>query len=217
MMRALLVALACLALNGCRSCASSDGSKTVVSDAGAGIESIQVGKATKPDATANAGLQPDAPKMVRVEVRGWSTAPSKPRAIKPADARARKALAQALSGYRFAITGEKKVMVMAHPPTALPPHTIVRSRAIGLDQAMIRFDVPDPGGQTAMATGRMMIGRVKPTAVHINSAKLNALRRIAKETGGSGQILPTNLGEPRIVDGILLLELTARVFRDGTP
>ena len=155
--------------------------------------------------------------MISIEVRGWSVKPLKPRAIKPADARVRSALAQALSGYRYALTGERNIMISPHDPVALPTHTITRSQVIGMDQSMIRMTVPDPGGLAVMATGRMMIGKVKPTAVHINNAKLDALRRIAKEVRGSGQILPINMGEPRIEDGILFMEFSARVFRDGAP
>ena len=81
MMRALAVALVCLALNGCRSCTSSDASKVVVADAGAGVESIQVGKPAKADPAVKAELRPDERKMISIEVRGWSVMPSKPRAI----------------------------------------------------------------------------------------------------------------------------------------
>ncbi len=217
MLRVLLVALTCAGLSGCRGCKSPTKTKVVASDAGAGVETIQVGKPNKANPPSKTELRPDETKMISIEVRGWSVAPAKPRALKPADSRARVALAQALSGYRYAITGDNKVMINPHTPATVIPHTITRSKVIGMDQAMIRLSIPDPGGHATMATGKMMIGKIKPTAVHINNAKLDALRRIAKEMRGSGQILPIKMGEPRIDDGMLLMEISARVFRDGAP
>ena len=68
-----------------------------------------------------------------------------------------------------------------------------------------------------MATGKITIGKVKPSATHIQRARLDAIERIAKQSRGSGQILPISATAPRVVDGVLSLEVSARVFRDGTP
>jgi uncharacterized protein YbjQ (UPF0145 family) len=68
-----------------------------------------------------------------------------------------------------------------------------------------------------MATGKVMIGKIKPTSTHIQRARLNAIERIAKQSRGSGQIIPVSATAPRVEDGILMLEINARVFRDGSP
>ena len=128
--------------------------------------------------------------------RGYATIPAKPRPLRPEDARARKGLAQAISGLRCAVTGEDKVIVMPQSPAQLPPHQIERSQELGLNVATITLRVPNPGGTAAMATGKITIGKVKPGATHIQRARLDAIERIAKQSRGSGQILPISATAP---------------------
>ena len=217
-MRTLSALTACLALSGCKSCTSSSQPETTP-DAGAGIAPIAV-TAAQPDAgnkPAAADLMVEKHQELALVARGYATIPAKARPLRPEDARARKGLAQAISGLRYAVTGEDKVIVMPQSPAQLPPHQIERSQELGLNVATITLRVPNPGGTAAMATGKITIGKVKPSATHIQRARLDAIERIAKQSRGSGQILPISATAPRVVDGVLSLEVSARVFRDGTP
>lgn len=220
-MRTLHAALICLALSGCTRCAQQETAKAPA-DAGAGVVPIQVAEAPKDASKAEAKppkalLANEAHLELALVAKGYGSIPAKPRALRPEDARARKGLGQAMSGFRYAITGEGKLMLLPQSPQSLPPHTIVRGQILGLNVATITLRVPNPGGTAAMATGKVMLGKLKPTAAHLQRARLSALERIARQSRGSGQILPTSTSEPRIVDGVLLLEVNARVFRDGNP
>jgi hypothetical protein len=221
MMRTLHAALICLALSGCKSC--SERTQTVApADAGAGVVPIQAAKAPKDGETTQAKppeakLVNEAHQALALVAKGYAAVPAKARPLRPEDARARKGLGQAMSGFRFALTGENKLLLLPQSPQSLPPHTIVRSQVLGLNVATITLRVPNPGGTAAMATGKVMLGKLKPTAAHVQRARLNALERMARQSRGSGQILPISSSEPRVVDGVLLLEVNARVFRDGSP
>ena len=217
-MRMAHALILCLALSGCKGCPSKTPANAP-SDAGIGITPIEV-KEVQPkpvDEDIKPGLVEEAHTAVALVAKGYAAIPTKARPIRPEDARARKGLAQAMSGIRYAVTGEGKLMLVPQSPPQLPPHTIVRSQVLGMNEASITLRVPNPGGTAAMATGRVMIGKVKPTAAHVQSARLNAIERIAKQSRGSGQIIPIASTAPRVEDGILLLEVNARVFRDGSP
>lgn len=217
-MRTLQALTLCLAISGCKSCTSKTSPETPV-DAGVGITPIEVAtnEAKPPKEEPKEGLVDDAQTAVALIAKGYAAIPAKVRPIRPEDARARKGLGQAMSGFRYAVTGDDQLMLMPQSPQKLPPHTIVRSQVLGLNEASITLRVPNPGGTAAMATGKVMIGKIKPAASHIQRARLNAIERIAKQSRGSGQIIPISTTAPRVEDGILMLEVNARVFRDGSP
>ncbi len=217
-MRTLHALTLCLAISGCKSCTSKKPSEAPV-DAGVGITPIKVATndIKAPKEQPKAGLVDDAQTAVALIAKGYAAIPDKVRPIRPEDARARKGLGQAMSGFRYALTGDDKLMLVPQSPPKLPPHTIVRSQVLGLNEASITLRVPNPGGTAAMATGKVMIGKIKPTSTHIKRARLNAIERIAKQSRGSGQIIPVSTTTPRVEDGILMLEVNARVFRDGSP
>ena len=217
-MRTLYTLILCLGISGCKSCTSKTPPQTPA-DAGVGITPIkavkEAPKPTKKD--LKPGLVEEAHTELALIAKGYAAIPPKARPVRPEDARARKGLGQAMSGIRYALTGEDQLMLIPQSPPQLPPHTIVRSQVLGLNEASITLRVPNPGGIAAMATGKVMIGKVKPTATHVQRARLNAIERIAKQSRGSGQIIPISATKPRVEDGILLLEVSARVFRDGSP
>ena len=216
-MRLLITALFCLSIaacSGCSSCSKDPPAETA--DAGSGVTPIPVGSAAKPTDTGEQ-LKAEIKGQITLRALGWAKKPEKIRPINPADARARKALGQAMAGYRFALTGESRLMLQPLTPTPLPPHTIIRSEFLGLQQSEIKFAVPDPGGQAVMATGRMMVGSIAITPMHTRRCVSDALERIVKEARGSGQLLPLSIGQPRLEKGILLIDVVARVFHDGAP
>ena len=217
-MRTLHALILCLAISGCKSCSSKAPSQTPT-DAGAGVTPVEItkNKPKAPKEELQPGLVEEAHTAVALIAKGYAAIPQKVRPIRPEDGRARKGLGQAMSGIRYAVTGEGKLMLVPQSPPQLPPHTIVRSQVLGLNEASITLRVPNPGGTAAMATGKVVIGKIKVTAAHIQRARMNAIERIAKQSRGSGQIIPISTTAPRIEDGVVLLEVNARVFRDGSP
>jgi hypothetical protein len=216
-MRVLITALFCLSIAACGSCSACSKEIPVeTADAGSGVTPIQVGNAAKPDDPGEQ-LKPEVQGQITLRALGWAKKPKRSRPLKPADARARKALGQAMAGYRFAFTGDSRLLLQPLTPAPLPPHTIIRSELLGLQQSEIKFTVPDPGGQAAMATGRMMVGSIAVNPVHTQRCVSDALERIAKQARGSGQILPLSMSQPRLEDGMLLIDVVARVFHDGAP
>jgi hypothetical protein len=216
-MRVLITALFCLSIAACGGCsACSKKAPAETADAGSGVTPIQVGSTSRA-ADAGGQLKPENQGQITLRALGWAKKPKRIRPIKPADARARKALGQAMAGYRFALTGESRLMLQPLTPSPLPPHTIIRSELLGLQQSEIKFTVPDPGGQAVMATGRMMVGKIAITPMHTQRCVTDAIERIAKQARGSGQLLPLSISSPRLENGMLLIDVVARVFHDGAP
>jgi len=206
-------ALLCLSLAGCRGCSDAK-TDAPVADAGAGVTPIGTAKGPG-QPSASEGLEKVPVKALTFRVPAWASPPKKPRAIRPSEARARVNLAQAMAGYRYALTGDGQIQLKPLATGTLPPHKLHTGANLGLVESIATATVRDPGGHPVLVTGRISIGKTPMNPVLANHAVRDALLRAARQSRGSGQMLLTSAGNLRREGAELQIDVTIRVFQDG--
>jgi hypothetical protein len=150
------------------------------------------------------------------EVPGFARLAKKNRPMQIADGRARAALAQAIAGYRYALTGDDRVQLQPLPAGPLPVHQIKRRAILGLQRADARLEADDPGGHGVLATGS--IGLKKGRSLMPQQARQvidAALGAAVRQIRGSGRLILLRVGALRREKGRLWVDVTVRALPDG--
>lgn len=198
-----LVGLLCL--GGC----SCQGDKTVKREAKKTAPSMKgVTPVTIPVKGAKGSEPMAAAKPLHLVIRAWH-----PKRVE-AEKQLNELLAQSKAGYTFAVTGDGRVLlkplapVVIEAPQAKPGlgfngiKTVIsatKRQEVGGSSALVTASLPWKGGELVSARSLLQAG----------------LSQLAKQSGGSGRIYPLRLGEPRIDQGQIRAEITARVLKDG--
>jgi hypothetical protein len=153
---------------------------------------------------------------VEFVVPGWTKAGQRAGAKRGVQ-RARRAFSEATGGTRYAVTGEG-VVVLGGALAAnaeLPQRITPAGEELGLARSEARALIDDPGGHPALATGEVAVRSAKPNPLQAQAAVRDALKRLAKQAGGSGRILVVRVGRLRLESGTLRVDVTARILADG--
>ena len=158
--------------------------------------------------------------LIPLQVPSWTLTRKSPAADQLAAQRARVAFAQAAAGYRYARTGEGRIILQPLPARGDQPIKMIKAprRELGLSRHEATGELPDPGGQLVLVTGAYDLpgkGRVKINPPHLQAAFQAALKKAAEQLGGSGRILPLWVSEARLQGRVIQLDLKARVLLDG--
>lgn len=150
----------------------------------------------------------DEARPLSLVLRAWDPVPDQ------ADRLAQTLLNQAQAGYRYARTGEGRILLT--PLEGSDPKPVQLKRGSGLSgrtMTVVAMGVAEMGGEAILVTSELPAkGNEIPTA---RALLEQGLRQVALQVGRSGRIYPLRLGEPRRGDGKVQAELTARVLIDG--
>ncbi len=198
-----LVGLLCL--GGC----SCQGDKTVKRDT---KKAPALKKGVTPIETPVSGPQTSQPmaaaKPLHLVVRAWHPKQAE------AEKQLRELLAQTKAGYTFAVTGDGRVLLKPLPAAEIAPSKPKPGLGFnGIKTVVSAAEREEVGGAAALVTASLpWRGGALISARSLLEAGLSQL---AKQSGGSGRIYPLRLGEPRIDQGQIRAEVTARVLKDG--
>lgn len=149
-----------------------------------------------------------AARPLQMVIRAWNQDASE------AERQATELLAQTQAGYSYAVTGDGRVIL--NPLPIGPAEKVMPTKGTrlqGMKTMIVARERAEIGGSAALMTAA---APWKPGAeTKARTLFESGLRQIAKQSGGSGRIYPLRLGAPRIEQGEIRAEITARILRDG--